>query len=87
MLMCINGLEEIQHGRISVDGVHAHSKQTDLNKLRQKIGIVFQQWNAFPHLTVWKMSRSLRATYWESLSTTRKLLPSSGSSTLVWVRE
>jgi polar amino acid transport system ATP-binding protein len=52
MLMCINGLEEIQQGRISVDGVHVHSKQTDLNKLRQKIGIVFQQWNAFPHLTV-----------------------------------
>lgn len=52
MLMCINGLEEIQQGQISVDGVHVHSKQTDLNKLRQKIGIVFQQWNAFPHLTV-----------------------------------
>jgi ABC-type polar amino acid transport system ATPase subunit len=52
MLMCINGLEDIQQGRISVDGVHVHSKQTDLNKLRQKIGIVFQQWNAFPHLTV-----------------------------------
>ena len=52
MLMCINGLEEIQQGRISVDGVHVHSKQTDLNTLRQKIGIVFQQWNAFPHLTV-----------------------------------
>jgi polar amino acid transport system ATP-binding protein len=52
MLMCINGLEEIQQGRISVDGIHVHSKQTDLNRLRQKIGIVFQQWNAFPHLTV-----------------------------------
>jgi polar amino acid transport system ATP-binding protein len=29
-----------------------HAKGTDINKLRQKIGIVFQQWNAFPHLTV-----------------------------------
>lgn len=52
MLMCINGLEPIQAGSIKVDGVEVHSPSTDLNKLRQKIGIVFQQWNAFPHLTV-----------------------------------
>jgi ABC-type polar amino acid transport system ATPase subunit len=52
LLMCINGLEPIQGGRITVDGVSVHDKGTDLNKLRQKIGIVFQQWNAFPHLTV-----------------------------------
>ncbi|MGM4915021.1 amino acid ABC transporter ATP-binding protein [Rhizobium sp. 768_B6_N1_8] len=52
MLMCINGLEPIQAGAITVDGTEVHSKATDLNKLRQKIGIVFQQWNAFPHLTV-----------------------------------
>jgi ABC-type polar amino acid transport system ATPase subunit len=52
MLMCINGLEGIQKGRISVDGIDVHSNTTDLNKLRRRIGIVFQQWNAFPHLTV-----------------------------------
>ena len=52
MLMCINGLEGIQNGRISVDGIDVHAKSTDLNKLRRRIGIVFQQWNAFPHLTV-----------------------------------
>lgn len=52
MLTCINGLEPIESGRIVVDGVEVHAKTTDLNKLRQKIGIVFQQWNAFPHLTV-----------------------------------
>ncbi|WP_172125889.1 MULTISPECIES: amino acid ABC transporter ATP-binding protein [unclassified Devosia] len=52
LLMCINGLEAIQGGKISVDGVDVHAKGTDLNKLRTKIGIVFQQWNAFPHLTV-----------------------------------
>jgi len=50
--MCINGLEGIQKGRISVDGIDVHAKTTDLNKLRRRIGIVFQQWNAFPHLTV-----------------------------------
>ena len=52
LLMTINGLEPIQGGDIKVDGVSVHNKSTDLNKLRQNIGIVFQQWNAFPHLTV-----------------------------------
>ncbi|TFB34482.1 amino acid ABC transporter ATP-binding protein, partial [Pseudomonas sp. F01002] len=52
LLMCINGLEPIQKGNIRVDGVEVHHSATDLNRLRQKIGIVFQQWNAFPHLTV-----------------------------------
>ena len=52
LLMCINGLEPIHGGRILVDGVEVHAKTTDLNKLRRNIGIVFQQWNAFPHLTV-----------------------------------
>ncbi|WP_417263995.1 amino acid ABC transporter ATP-binding protein [Celeribacter sp.] len=52
LLTCINGLEPIDSGKIIVDGTEVHAKSTDLNKLRQKIGIVFQQWNAFPHLTV-----------------------------------
>lgn len=52
LLMCVNGLESIQGGSIEVDGVEVHAKGVDINKLRQKIGIVFQQWNAFPHLNV-----------------------------------
>ncbi len=52
LLTCINGLEKIDSGRILVDGTDVHAKSTDLNKLRQKLGIVFQQFNAFPHLTV-----------------------------------
>jgi hydroxyproline transport system ATP-binding protein len=52
LLTCINGLEQIDSGRITIDGVEVHAKTTDLNKLRTKVGIVFQQWNAFPHLTV-----------------------------------
>ncbi|SOC45931.1 amino acid ABC transporter ATP-binding protein (PAAT family) [Rhizobium subbaraonis] len=52
LLTCINGLEPIDSGRIVVDGTDVHARGTDLNKLRRKIGIVFQQWNAFPHLTV-----------------------------------
>ncbi|PTX49431.1 amino acid ABC transporter ATP-binding protein (PAAT family) [Gemmobacter caeni] len=52
LLTCINGLEPIDTGRILVDGTEVHARTTDLNRLRQNIGIVFQQWNAFPHLTV-----------------------------------
>lgn len=52
LLTCINGLEPIDQGRIEVDGTEVHAPGTDINKLRRKIGIVFQQWNAFPHLTV-----------------------------------
>ena len=52
LLMCINGLEPINAGRIVVDGTDVHAHSTDINRLRRKIGIVFQQWNAFPHLTV-----------------------------------
>lgn len=52
LLTCINGLEPIDAGRVVIDGTEVHAKSTDLNKLRQKVGIVFQQWNAFPHLTV-----------------------------------
>ncbi|CVI63543.1 amino acid ABC transporter ATP-binding protein (plasmid) [Agrobacterium leguminum] len=52
LLMCINGLEGINSGAIRIDGVEVHASSTDLNKLRRRIGIVFQQWNSFPHLTV-----------------------------------
>jgi len=52
LLMCINGLEAIQGGVIRVDGTDVHAPKTNINQLRQRIGIVFQQWNAFPHLTV-----------------------------------
>jgi polar amino acid transport system ATP-binding protein len=51
LLYCINGLEPIQKGSVVVDGTDVHDKATDINKLRQKLGMVFQQWNSFPHLT------------------------------------
>lgn len=51
LLYCINGLEPIQQGSVRVDGIDVHAKGTDINKLRTKLGMVFQQWNSFPHLT------------------------------------
>ena len=52
LLYCINGLEAIQQGKILVDGIDVHARATDLNTVRQNLGMVFQQWNSFPHLTV-----------------------------------
>ena len=51
LLYCINGLEAIQDGTVMVNGKDVHAKGTNLNELRQKLGMVFQQWNSFPHLT------------------------------------
>jgi polar amino acid transport system ATP-binding protein len=52
MLRCINGLEPIQAGVIRVDGTQVHDPATNLRKLRQEVGIVFQSFNLFPHLSV-----------------------------------
>ena len=52
LLYCINGLEPINGGTIQVDGIDVHARTTDLNALRCRLGMVFQQWNCFPHLTV-----------------------------------
>ncbi len=51
LLYCINGLETIQQGTVTVDGIDVHARGTDINALRQRLGMVFQQWNSFPHLT------------------------------------
>ena len=51
LLYCINGIESIQKGNVLVDDLEVHGKTTDLNQLRQRLGMVFQQWNSFPHLT------------------------------------
>jgi len=51
LLRCLNGLEKIQSGEIFVDGLPVHNSKTDLLDLRRRIGMVFQQFNLFPHLT------------------------------------
>jgi polar amino acid transport system ATP-binding protein len=52
MLRCINALEPIQGGRITVGDTVVNDPATDLRKLRQQVGIVFQSYNLFPHLSV-----------------------------------
>ncbi|WP_291497967.1 amino acid ABC transporter ATP-binding protein, partial [Desulfocurvus sp.] len=52
LLRSINRLEEINKGQIVVDGVDVGAPQTDINKVRQELGMVFQSFNLFPHKTV-----------------------------------
>ena len=52
LLRCINGLEPVQGGEVWVDGVPVHDPSADLRALRARVGIVFQSFNLFPHLTV-----------------------------------
>ena len=51
-LRCLNGLEEIQEGVIVVDGLPVEAGKREITKLRQKIGMVFQSYELFPHKTV-----------------------------------
>jgi polar amino acid transport system ATP-binding protein len=52
LLRCVNLLERIEEGTIVVDGVTVTNGSVDVNALRRKIGIVFQAYNLFPHMTV-----------------------------------
>lgn len=52
LLRCINALEEISSGDLVVDGMEVGDKKTKLNVLRSEIGMVFQQFNLYPHMTV-----------------------------------
>ncbi|MGL4809658.1 MAG: ATP-binding cassette domain-containing protein, partial [Giesbergeria sp.] len=52
LIKTINALEPIQKGEIYVDGTGIHDPKTDLPKLRSRVGMVFQHFELFPHLSV-----------------------------------
>ena len=52
VLRCINHLEVPTSGRVYVDGVWLEDPKTNINEIRREVGMVFQQFNLFPHLTV-----------------------------------
>ena len=52
LLRCINGLEEIKSGKILLDGNEITGKKANWREVRQKIGMVFQSYDLFPHMTV-----------------------------------
>jgi general L-amino acid transport system ATP-binding protein len=52
LLRCINGLEPYQRGEVTVDGIALANDPKRINQVRREVGMVFQQFNLFPHLTV-----------------------------------
>jgi polar amino acid transport system ATP-binding protein len=52
LLRCVNGLEHIHGGRILLDGREISAPETDWRKIRQNVGMVFQSYDLFPHMTV-----------------------------------
>jgi len=54
LLRCINGLEQIQEGEILLDGQVISNRKKDMHLIRQKVGMVFQSYDLFPHLNVMK---------------------------------
>ncbi|MGJ3222326.1 amino acid ABC transporter ATP-binding protein [Geobacillus thermoleovorans] len=51
-LRCLNLLEDFDEGEIIIDGINLKAKDTNLNKVREEVGMVFQRFNLFPHMTV-----------------------------------
>jgi len=52
LIRCINGLETIDAGSVSVNGVDVFDRKTNMNRLRSSVGMVFQQFNLYPHMTI-----------------------------------
>ena len=52
LLRCLNRLEEPNEGSIKIDGIDLMEKNTDINMMRRDVGMVFQQFNLFPHLSI-----------------------------------
>lgn len=48
----MNALETVTEGEVMVNGFAVHDRKTDLNKMRESVGMVFQRFNLFPHMTV-----------------------------------
>jgi polar amino acid transport system ATP-binding protein len=52
LIRCINALESVQKGRVVVDGIDLTAGKRNIDKVRAEVGMVFQQFNLFPHLTI-----------------------------------
>ena len=85
LIRCINRLEPIQKGELIVDGIRVSDKRTNVNRVRQEIGIVFQSFNLFPHMTALEnitlaLLRVLKRPKEEADETGRRLLKRVGIS-------
>lgn len=71
-IRCINHLEEHQQGRIVVDGIHLNDDVRNIERVRTEVGMVFQHFNLFPHLTV--LQNCTLAPSWVERFQRRKLM-------------
>ena len=71
LIRCINRLEEHQEGHIVVDGNEISEKTKDIEKIRAEVGMVFQQFNLFPHLSI--LDNCTLAPIWVKKLTKNKL--------------
>jgi polar amino acid transport system ATP-binding protein len=79
LIRCINHLENYQKGRVLVDGIHLDDNPKTIDAVRREVGMVFQQFNLFPHLTVLQNCtlaprRMRRVTKGAAEATARRLL-------------
>jgi polar amino acid transport system ATP-binding protein len=79
LVRCINHLESYQKGRILIEGVHLDDNPKTIDRVRREVGMVFQQFNLFPHLTVMQNCtlapmRVRRASKADAEATARRLL-------------
>jgi polar amino acid transport system ATP-binding protein len=79
LIRCINHLENYQRGRVLVDGIHLGDDAKTIHAVRREVGMVFQQFNLFPHMTVMQNCtlapmRARRVTRNEAEATARRLL-------------
>src|ERR1700722_11845383 len=79
LIKCINGLEPFQSGRIAVEGIEVGSPRTNLPRLRMRIGMVFQHFELYPHMTALEnimlaQVRALKRPYAEAETRSRGLL-------------
>jgi polar amino acid transport system ATP-binding protein len=79
LIRCINHLENYQKGRVLVDGIHLGDDAKTIHAVRREVGMVFQQFNLFPHMTVMQNCtlapmRTRRAARSEAEATARRLL-------------
>src|ERR1043165_9396208 len=86
LIKCVNALEPFQSGEIVIDGIKVNSRKTDLAKLREKVGMVFQHFELFPHLRIvdnlcLAQEKVLRRSHDEAMAKAASLLDRVGLNT------
>jgi ABC-type polar amino acid transport system ATPase subunit len=85
LLRCLNYLEKVDRGKIVIDGIELNESHSNIGKIRREVGMVFQQFNLFPHMTVLENIMEapiqvLKKSKQEAIQTAERLLAKVGLS-------